>query len=509
MKWFISVIFVVVVCNLDATRTEDAGENKNDSKRRIRVAVIGGGIGGTTAALFLREEFGDEVDIDVYENDRIGGRLATIEMGGRYYESGGSVIHPRNKYMANLTRFLGLNVRKDFPEPITFGLYNGNEIVFQTHRYPFFSSFVNGLRLLWRYGFDLLNLDPWINGVLSWYAKIYPAQQTDKLAFSSVYQLFHGLSSLFDDLVSSSIGDYLTKLGFGRLFQNELARIAMRTNYGQDLDIQGFVGAVSLAGAQGGLWSVEGGNYRVAEEALAKSKARLVKYRVTKVTEMKREGESTSYRLTAVDEASAGLLSSASEESHDYDAVVLAVPCTVRGCGDIAFEVEGIEAKLTKFPSSYHRTVANFVKGKLDTKRFFGVAADHFPDCLYSIAGDALLFMSLCRNVPVDYGNRPDDPKKVSDLDVYKIFTRTPLTELHVDRLFKSHSDFAVVDWLAYPEYDRIPDDVEAALPSFVLDTSGGLVSVNAIEASASAMEQSVIGAKNAALLIAKHLKGQ
>ena len=55
------------------------------------------------------------------------------------------------------------------------------------------------------------------------------------------------------------------------------------------------------------------------------------------------------------------------------------------------------------------------------------------------------------------------DPKKVSDLDVYKIFTRTPLTELHVDRLFKSHSDFAVVDWLAYPEYDIIPDDVEVS----------------------------------------------
>ena len=88
MKWFTSVIFVVVVYNLDATRTENAEENKSNSKRRFRVAVIGGGIGGTTAALFLREEFGDEVDIDLYEKDRIGGRLATIEMGGRFYESG-------------------------------------------------------------------------------------------------------------------------------------------------------------------------------------------------------------------------------------------------------------------------------------------------------------------------------------------------------------------------------------------------------------------------------------
>ena len=64
------------------------------------------------------------------------------------------------------------------------------------------------------------------------------------------------------------------------------------------------------------------------------------------------------------------------------------------------------------FHSSYPIVVAPLFcpldQGKLDTKRFFGVAADHFPDCLYSVAGDALLFMSLCRNVPVDYGNRTE-----------------------------------------------------------------------------------------------------
>ena len=55
------------------------------------------------------------------------------------------------------------------------------------------------------------------------------------------------------------------------------------------------------------------------------------------------------------------------------------------------------------------------------------------------------------------------DPEKVSDLDVYKIFTPEPLTVHHVNRLFRSHSEFVVVDWMAYPNYDKIPTDVEVS----------------------------------------------
>ena len=43
-------------------------------------------------------------------------------------------------------------------------------------------------------------------------------------------------------------------------------------------------GSVSLAGAQGGLWSVEGGNWRVCEGLLSNSKATV--YQNTKITEV-------------------------------------------------------------------------------------------------------------------------------------------------------------------------------------------------------------------------------
>jgi prenylcysteine oxidase / farnesylcysteine lyase len=63
------------------------------------IAIIGAGIGGTSTAYFLSEIKGLEPEIDVYSKDPVGGRLATITIAGHEYETGGSILHPRNKYM--------------------------------------------------------------------------------------------------------------------------------------------------------------------------------------------------------------------------------------------------------------------------------------------------------------------------------------------------------------------------------------------------------------------------
>lgn len=71
-------------------------------------AIIGGGIGGTSCAYFLREIFKDLAKIDVYEGNKVGGRLATVVMNdGNEYETGGSIIHQRNKYMSDFVTNLG------------------------------------------------------------------------------------------------------------------------------------------------------------------------------------------------------------------------------------------------------------------------------------------------------------------------------------------------------------------------------------------------------------------
>jgi len=69
--------------------------------------VVGAGIGGASAAFYLRQEFGAGVKIDVFEPGAVGGRLATVKIGDYEYETGGAVIHPLNLHMKHFMEKLG------------------------------------------------------------------------------------------------------------------------------------------------------------------------------------------------------------------------------------------------------------------------------------------------------------------------------------------------------------------------------------------------------------------
>jgi len=74
---------------------------------------VGAGIGGTSTAHFMRELFGTEAEIDIFEKGKIGDRLATVNIEGNKYESGGAIIHPDNLYMVNFTEILGNNLFRE------------------------------------------------------------------------------------------------------------------------------------------------------------------------------------------------------------------------------------------------------------------------------------------------------------------------------------------------------------------------------------------------------------
>ena len=65
----------------------------------------------------------------VFDNSPVGGRLRALELGGRKYESGGSIIHNTNKYMLDLLEVCQLQKKKPLAkETFSLGLKN---IVFQ------------------------------------------------------------------------------------------------------------------------------------------------------------------------------------------------------------------------------------------------------------------------------------------------------------------------------------------------------------------------------------------
>ena len=93
---------------LPATKS-DINDNRGSRQDNVhRVAIIGAGIGGASAAHFARQILGPGAYIQVFErSSRVGGRLATINVDGNVFESGGSIIHPENFYMKTFVRDLG------------------------------------------------------------------------------------------------------------------------------------------------------------------------------------------------------------------------------------------------------------------------------------------------------------------------------------------------------------------------------------------------------------------
>lgn len=69
--------------------------------------MVGAGVGGASAALFLRRRFGADAAIDVFESGAVGGRVADVRMAGHLYEVGGTIIHGKNKEMKKLVKELG------------------------------------------------------------------------------------------------------------------------------------------------------------------------------------------------------------------------------------------------------------------------------------------------------------------------------------------------------------------------------------------------------------------
>ena len=66
----------------------------------------------------------------MYEQDVIGGRLATVEIDGREYESGGSIIHNSNRLMLNYLDVCHMNKKKPMKSE-TFSVLSENGVVFQ------------------------------------------------------------------------------------------------------------------------------------------------------------------------------------------------------------------------------------------------------------------------------------------------------------------------------------------------------------------------------------------
>ncbi|XP_047473779.1 prenylcysteine oxidase-like [Penaeus chinensis] len=459
----------------------------NDAPQPARIAVIGGGIGGTATAYFLQQHFGDDLVLDLYEHQAVGGRLAVLDIAGHTYEVGGSVIHPDNRYMVEFAEKFGLP-KKEHCSDSLFGLFNGEKYVFRESSW----SLMNIAKLMWRYGTDLIRLRSELKEILRKFSRIYHLQAEGQ-AFSNVRALLHALDPSFVEMTHVSVRNWLKKLGCQDLIIDELVTAVTNCNYGQTADVHAFVGAIAVAGADPNLWAVTGGNKRVPEELLKHSRATLLRRKVEEiglnegggfiVTSMEAETSEDGERHSLnnnVDNTEKDL------RPQIYDLVVVAAPLT-KDKSSIKF------VNFTKeftFPGYYQKIFCTMVQGKLRPESVKLAEGDTIDEIL--VTNTSLIFNSIGKQSPTEANCSEQYP------DVWKIFSGSSLGEERLNTFFEERESLHQVEWLAYPHYKS-----DQQLGDFELHP--GLYHLNAMEWAGSAMEMSSIGAKNVALLALKH----
>ena len=291
--------------------------------------------------------------------------------------------------------------------------------------------------------------------------------------------------------------DYFEKeLGLNKQTVDELVTSAVTVIYDQNSRVNACVAMASLAGVQTkSLWSVLGGNFLIPQECLKESGAQFHAAQVTTVEKKTDSNGSVKYTLTY---SSPGV--DGDEETAVYDAVILAAP--LYNCG---IKFEGFDKPIYTKTSTqpYHQTIATFVKGQIDPT-FFGELSINrsFPITILTngIDNPDVKISSYVIPVPVT-----TEEKKLSEFRrpnsdeqtrVWKVFSNSPLSPENISKVFKSHDVVQANVWRAYPDYCP-PQD----FTPFVLDDSK-LFYVNCIEKVTSAMEMSVIAAKNCVLLL-------
>ena len=121
-----------------------------------RFAAPIGGIGGTALAHWLRELYGDDLDLTLICDGPIGGRCQSVRVGDKRYEGGAAIISELNQYLCSFLQKLRLKEKFFAGANVPLGIHDGASFLVREadeREAPLgLSSLVTLLRFARRYG---------------------------------------------------------------------------------------------------------------------------------------------------------------------------------------------------------------------------------------------------------------------------------------------------------------------------------------------------------------------
>lgn len=458
-----------------------------DNSPPHRVAVIGSGVAGSSAALFLRRAFdgaGVPVEVDVYEaEEKAGGRAKSVRVGGETFNAGAGIFLRANRYVASLADEAGINATVPTHSGFNrLGVWDPDtsSFLFQESEY----AAVTGVRALLRYGpLVFWSLRDRVREAVERWERVYGLQARGA-AYETPEALLRELGLLrhASQTVAAALRGSRAE---GSRLLDEVAYGMAGVNYnGQDLSrMNAFVGMIALAPllAESDALHVREGNELLCEGALRLSGARLLAgRRVTEVRQREADGRWTVAAEGGGEEGGGAA---------PYDDVILAAPLVNAGVRVVA--ADGSEVS-TAPRNKFHPVVNTYVRGLVNPGFWKRRTHADMPSQVVVARGS-----EGGVGTPVNFFSVQ---RKLGERDfVYKTFSTEPLPKLFMRFCYRRKTEVVEHVWdAAYPVYDG-----PAKFTPFVLHP-GGVYHAGALESAASAMEVAAVSARNVVNLLAR-----
>ncbi|GAK66192.1 FAD/NAD(P)-binding domain-containing protein [Moesziomyces antarcticus] len=511
--------------------------------RTRRIAIIGAGPSGTSAAYYLKRaqdrlasgNFSattEALDITIYEREnRIGGRVAVVyphdDDTHDPIELGASIFADVNLNLRRAVKHFALETGAHMGMDGQMGIWDGQQFLFEGDQ----SSWWTSAKFFLRYGYSAITTESVVKKQLAAFGALYSPSflhargqaERNAAATASGYP-WTSIERLADAVNASALAattgmQFFKERRVSELFIEEMVEAATRVNYAQDTDqIHGFGALVSLAAS--GATGVKKGNYRIFEEFARRSGARVLTGVQGQVTGIVRLPKPTRGRRVANDVQ--WYVGAKSGEGEVYDAVIIATPWHN---ADITLLNTPERVKAKPFVH-LHVTLLTTTRAS-PRPEYFGLGSqDVVPRTI--LTSDESVRRAQDKHKPVpepepeDPGTEPPSlggklktPKHeffslnyLRSIErnlssnkekeyVVKIFSAAPVTDSMLDALFGRET----LTWVRRHEWDSYPYLTPTErFPAVQIDE--GLVYPNAMESLVSTMETSTIASRNAVALL-------
>jgi prenylcysteine oxidase/farnesylcysteine lyase len=422
-----------------------------------RLAVVGAGIGGSSAAYFARKYLPNS-EITIYDaSDRIGGRILTHKEGDLSLEVGAAFFNPTNKTIISLVNEAGLEVRKI--RAMDFAIWDGSEIIFNSNR----SMVLSGVKLIARYGQSVTKMLRILREGEKRVVNLYREEIENPTEFEELFRLA-GL----DRWYRKPFDDALMERGVDSVFIDEIVTPITRTIYSQEANLAGFAGLSSLMGVFARtVYRIAEGNSLLQRHLAEASLSKLELGRKVRSIEKTANG---SYRL------------STERESKIFDAAIVATPLELAG-----IEFDGVSAPRLE-AQQYQRVYRKAVRGVFDPSGIGLRRSSEPPSMLLTAKGAGPI-----THIGVQRLSNGESLLSVS--------SKEPLADDVIHRIFEDGKTVFEHDWkAAYPVFKPLEK-----IPQTRLDER--LIYLDSTEAAVSSMETSALSALNAIRMMIPELK--